>query len=76
MPATSTTEPFTIEIVIQGRLDPRRSDWFEGMTLASQPKGVTRLTGRVPDQAALFALISRIRDLGLQLISVNRIESF
>ena len=75
MPTISTTEPFSIEIVIQGHLDSRRSDWFEGMTLTRQPEGVTRLTGRVPDQAALFALISRIRDLGLQLISVNRIKS-
>jgi len=76
MPGTNTTEPFTIEIVIRGHLNPRRSDWFEGMTLTSLPEGVTRLTGRVADQAALFALISRIRDLGLQLISVTRIESY
>ena len=75
MPAINTTGPFNIEIVIQGHLDPRRSEWFEGMTLTNLPEGVTRITGRVPDQAALFALVSRIRDLGLQLISVNRIGS-
>lgn len=73
MARTLTTEPFEIEIIVQGHLDPRRADWFEGMTLASQPDGATRITGRVADQTALFALISRIRDLGLRLVSVNRI---
>ncbi|RPI32063.1 MAG: hypothetical protein EHM70_09895 [Chloroflexota bacterium] len=64
-----------IEIIVEGRLDPRRSGWFEGLSLTNQPEGRTRITGSVPDQAALFALISRIRDLGLNLISVNRISS-
>lgn len=73
MARTLTTEPFEIEIVIEGRLDARRADWFAGMTLTGQPEGVTRITGFVADQAALFALISRVRDLGLRLISVNRI---
>ena len=67
------TEPFEVEIVIAGQLDARRAGWFEGFTLTSQPDGLTRLTGRVADQAALFALVSRVRDLGLQLISINRI---
>lgn len=74
MPASFTTEPFEIEIVIAGRLDPRRAGWFEGMTLTSQPDGSTAITGLVTDQAALFAIISRIRDLGMSLVSVNRIE--
>lgn len=68
---TAPSGPFQIEIVVDGRLDPRRSGWFEGMTLASQPDGATRITGTVADQAALYGLISRIRDLGLKLISVN-----
>ena len=63
---TASTGPFQIEIVVDGRLDPRRSGWFEGMTLISLPDGTTRITGYVPDQAALYGLISRIRDLGLQ----------
>ncbi|RPJ40225.1 MAG: hypothetical protein EHM21_15035 [Chloroflexi bacterium] len=74
MPASFTTEPFEIEIVIAGCLDPRRAGWFEGMTLTSQPDGSTTITGLVTDQAALFAIISRIRDLGMSLVSVNRIE--
>ncbi len=74
MPRSLTTEPFEIEIVIAGPLDTRRSGWFEGLALTGQPDGTTRIRGTVPDQAALFALISRIRDLGLTLISVNRIN--
>lgn len=65
------TAPFQIEIVVDGRLDPRRSGWFEGMTLIHQPDGATRITGTVADQAALYGMISRIRDLGLKLISVT-----
>lgn len=75
MPRTFTNQPFEIEILVEGHLDSRRSGWFEGMTLTSQPDGTTRITGLLPDQSSLFALISRIRDLGLKLISVNRIES-
>lgn len=74
MPRSLTTEPFEIEIVIAGPLDKRRSGWFEGLDLTGQPDGATRIRGTVTDQAALFALISRIRDLGLTLISVNRIN--
>lgn len=69
MPTASAS--IQIEIVVDGRLDSRRSGWFEGMTLTSQPDGTTRITGTVADQAALYGLISRIRDLGLKLISVN-----
>jgi len=73
MPGTLKTEPFEVQIIIAGHLDSRRSGWFEGMTLTTQSEGVTYITGFVPDQAALYALISRIRDLGLKLISVNRV---
>jgi hypothetical protein len=68
----SPSEPFEVQIVVEGRLDPRRSSWFEGLTLTPQPDGGTLITGLVPDQSALYALISRIRDLGLRLVSINR----
>ncbi len=73
MTRTLPPEPFEIEILIEGHLDPGRSGWFEGLALTSQPEGRTRISGRIADQAALFALISRIRDLGLRLVSVNRL---
>ena len=66
--------PACYQIKVKGRLGNQWSDWFEGMTIASEG-GVTTLTGKVADQAALHGLLVRIRDLGLQLISVNRIES-
>lgn len=72
MSGTLTTQPYEIEILVEGHLDPRRAGWFEGFTLASQPDGTTRITGPVADQTALFALISRIRDLGMKLISINQ----
>lgn len=55
------------------RLGSQWSDWFDGMTI-SYKEGVTTISGKVVDQAALHGLLIRIRDLGLKLISVNRIE--
>jgi hypothetical protein len=60
------------ELVVEGYIDPSRSAWFEGMSLHPQAGGRTLITGPVTDQAALFALVSRIRDFGLRLVSINR----
>jgi len=62
------------EIRIQGILDAQRADWFPGMSIRSLPEGDTVLVGPVIDQAALHSLLSRIRDLGVSLISVQRME--
>ncbi len=59
------------ELRVQGQLDQRWSDWFEGFTLATQSDGTTTLTGPVADQAALQGLLRRVGDLGVTLISVN-----
>lgn len=59
------------EIVVEGPLAPQWRDWFEGMTISPQPGGRTRLAGTVVDQAALFGLLGKVRDLGLTLVSVN-----
>ena len=67
-------EPGWYEIRLQGRLDPRWSSWFDGMSLTTGPDGITLLEGRVVDQAALHGVLTRLRDLGLPLISVARIE--
>ncbi len=61
-------------IRVNGHLDPAWSDWFGGLTITQEPSGVTVITGLVQDQAALFGLLSQVRDLGLTLISVNRVE--
>ncbi|MEM0979399.1 MAG: hypothetical protein AAGH78_03905 [Cyanobacteria bacterium P01_H01_bin.58] len=58
------------EICIKGHLDHRWSDWFEGFAIAPQDNGETLLSGPVIDQAALYGVLIKVRDLGLPLISV------
>ena len=58
------------EICIKGHLDPRWSHWFEGLTIALKDNGETLLFGPVVDQAALYGLLIKVRDLGLPLVSV------
>ena len=45
--------------------DERRADWFEGMVIKHLQDGFTQVAGQVPDQAALFGLLSQVRDLEL-----------
>lgn len=59
------------EIVVEGLLAPHWSDWFDGMTVVPAPDGRTCLVGTVTDQAALFGLLGKVRDLGLMLVSVK-----
>ncbi len=67
-------KPGLYEIRIQGHLAGRWVDWFEGLTITLQEDGVTLLTGPVVDQAALHSLLRKVRDLGMPLLSVNRVE--
>jgi hypothetical protein len=55
-------------------LDPRWSAWFEGLRITSEQAGQTILAGPVADQAALHGLLGKIRDLGLPLLEVRRID--
>jgi hypothetical protein len=73
--ALDAPEPREVFAVrIQGHLPPRWSAWFEEMTVSLEEDGVTLLMGPVIDQAALHGLLSKVRDLGLHLISITRIE--
>ena len=65
-------DPAYYEIRVQGRLDSQWTEWFDGLTISHDSQGDTWLGGVVTDQAALYSLISRARDLGLTLLSVNR----
>jgi hypothetical protein len=67
-------EPGLYEIRIKGHLNDQWSLWFGDLTLALEKDGNTLLTGMVADQAALHGLLRKVRDLGMPLISVNRIE--
>ena len=62
------------EIRVRGGLDKRWSDWFDGLTVNPQTEGVTLIKGPVVDQAALHGLLNKIRDIGLPLLSVIRLE--
>jgi hypothetical protein len=63
------------EIRIEGQLDDRWQDWFDGWTVIPEKDGTTLLSGPVPDQPALYGVLRRVRDLGLPLVSVNHIHS-
>ena len=67
-------EPVCYEIRVQEQLDEHWSGWFEELALAHSPDGSTTLTGPIIDGAALFGLLDRVRDLGLTLLSVHRID--
>ena len=70
--------PVIYQITVQGYLDERRADWFDGMAIEPQVDAegmsITRLTGEVVDQAALHGLLRKLYDLGLSLLSTKRIE--
>jgi hypothetical protein len=62
------------EIRVKGQIAEGWSDWFEGLEITHTDRDETILTGEVTDQAALYGLIAKLRDLGLSLISVNSVE--
>ena len=63
-----------VEIRIKGRINEEWSEWLGGLTVSHSSSEGTVLTGRVLDQAALYGIISRLRDLGLQLSAVRSEE--
>jgi hypothetical protein len=62
------------EIRLAGHLDARWAAWFDGLALSQETDGLTVIRGRIADQAALHGVLQRIRDLGLSLVSVTRVE--
>jgi len=62
------------QIKIKGHLGHKWTDWFEGLTITLEESGETLLTGPVVDQVALHGLLKKVRDLGMPLLSVNRVE--
>ena len=63
------------QIKVKGNLDAGWSEWFEGFRIVPEGSDETVLVGNVMDQAALHSLLARIRDLGLPLLSVQRMET-
>jgi len=69
------SQPMVYQIRIEGRLGSQWADWFEGLAITPGDNGDTLLTGPVIDQAALHGLLKKVRDLGLPLLAVQRVET-
>ncbi len=67
-------QPAIYQIRIKGHLDSLWKDWFEGLAIILEEDGNTLLSGPLIDQAALHGVLKKVRDLGMILISVNRVE--
>jgi hypothetical protein len=71
----SATKPAVhYRLTVEGVLGAGWSVWFDGLEVAGDDRGRTTITGPVTDQAALHGLLAKIRDLGLPLVSVQRIQ--
>jgi hypothetical protein len=66
--------PMRYEITVEGALDEHWSSWFEGLRVTSDSRSRTLISGPVVDQAALHGLLAKVRDLGLPLVAVHRVE--
>ena len=76
--ATSTADHHSsgrYEIRLKGHLDARWAAWFDGLSLTCERDGTTVLHGQIVDQAALHGVLRKVRDVGLPLLSVVRVEA-
>jgi hypothetical protein len=67
-------QPMVYQIRIKGHLGREWTDWFGGLTITLQDNGETLLTGPVVDQAALYGVLKKVRDVGMPLLSVNHVK--
>jgi hypothetical protein len=73
-PPARPREAGSYEIRVQGHLDSRWAEWFDGLTLTREAGGITLLVGAIVDQAALHGLLQKVRDTGLALLSVTPVD--
>jgi hypothetical protein len=59
-------------IRVKGHLDPFWQEWFENLSITHQSDGTTLLTGQLRDQAALYGILCKMRDLRLTLLELRR----
>jgi hypothetical protein len=64
-----------ISIRIKGHLDPGWQEWLEGLQIVQEADGTSRLSGTLPDQAALYGVLQKIDRLSLRLLSLERSET-
>jgi len=62
------------ELRVEGLLEPHWTGWFSGMVVAPTGDGCTLITGPVRDQPELHGVLAKIRDLGLVLVNLRRVE--
>ena len=74
-PTPDCPEAGRYEIRLTGRLDAHWAAWFGGLTVSRETDGTTVLGGAIADQAALHGVLQRVRDLGLPLVSVTRVDA-
>jgi hypothetical protein len=70
----SETSAGRYRIRVKGHLASRWATWFEPMTLTAESDGTTAIEGPVADQAALHGLLHKVRNIGLPLLSVTRLD--
>lgn len=66
--------PRSYQIRLQGHLDENWSAWFEGLSITYPDQQTTLISGQLRDQPQLHAILIKIRDLNLILLSVNPIH--
>lgn len=64
----------TYEIIIKGHLTKSMASHFNPLHIALIDDGYTRLTGLIPDQAALFGLLTKIKDFNIELVSLQQLD--
>ena len=60
-----------VEIRVKGKIDPNWSEWLEGLEIIHESEEQTLLTGQIVDQATLYGILKKLRDLGLKLLLVK-----
>jgi hypothetical protein len=74
IPTPDRPEADRYEIRITGHLDAHWAAWFDGLTVGREGDGTTLISGPIADQAALHGVLHRVRDLGLTLVSMTRVD--
>lgn len=66
--------PYIYQVKIEGYLGSQWVDWFDGMSITHEEENITVLTGAIVDQSALYGLLKKLRNLGMTLISLQRLD--
>ena len=74
-PFTDLDSPTNYKIKVKGHLTPEWTNWFDGIDITHNENNETILSGLVADQAALYGLLGKVRDLGMPLLSIENIKS-